>query len=186
MLPSQVCRARSCPGRLLGSRRRRDSLVAPTREKHLRTLRDNSPRTHRDSSDPRTLGDNNNNNNNRPPKRGKKRRHRDKPDTKVLALGQPRDAGLSLRALARAELANALLDKNDLDAAFSSFFAAAHDGLGAAIALSDSPRAAKLRDADPHRFDHLLNLVCRNDAFAAIQALTSALAPNPPQTSHAN
>ena len=119
-------------------------------------------------------------------KRHKKRRHAKQQDAKVLALGQPRDAGLSLRAIARAELANALVDRDDLDAGFSSFFAAAHDGLGAAIALSHSPQAAKLRDADPHRFDDLLNLVCRNDAFAAIQALTSALAPNPPQTSSAN
>ncbi|KAJ8601676.1 hypothetical protein CTAYLR_007457 [Chrysophaeum taylorii] len=102
-------------------------------------------------------------------------------DHRVLHLGQPRDAASSLRALARAELANALVDRDDCDGAFSCYFAAADDGLGATGALLDSPRAAKLKRADPRRFDDLVHLVCRNDAFAAIQALTSALSagPNP-------
>lgn len=105
--------------------------------------------------------------------------------TNILALGQPNDAALQLRALARAELAQVLLDRDDLDGGFSYLFAAADDGLGASAALYHSPQAAKLRHADPRKFDDLLNLVCRNDAFAAIQALTAAISPNPNHRNHA-
>lgn len=111
-----------------------------------------------------------------------------KHQSKLLAIGQPADPALTLRARAQAELANALLDaENNCDAAFACYFAAADDGLGASRALVDSPHAAKLRDFDPRRFDDLLNLVTRNDAFAAIQALTTAIAnDNNPNNHHSS